>query len=173
MWSRTVVRGCDNGKKTEVASHVPVVEFVLMDGSYTCFVARLNSGIVKKLLGSEPLLGSTVTVKDHAFIWPWNKELVEWRTVVFAKDFEHERPPYTSGYKAADDVESFSCPDFIKDRFDVEAIDAVMASRRIVPFNYIMENSGNWHWGALHCKGVHRGFFIQSKETTVKLFGRK
>lgn len=128
-------------------------------------MARLNSGIVKKLQGVEPLPGSSITVKDHGFIWSRSNKLVEWRTVMFVKDFEWERPPHTSSHKASQDAESFACPDFVKDVFDVEAIDNIMSSQCIVPFNCVMENSGNWHWGALHCEGVRQGFFIQSKET--------
>lgn len=96
--SKTCLRGCNNGKKNEVESQVPIVEMILMDGSYTCFVARLNSGIVKLLKGNEPFPGASIKVKDHAFIWLWNEQLVEWRTVMFIKDFEWEHEPHTSSY---------------------------------------------------------------------------
>lgn len=144
---------------------MPVVEMVLVDGSHTCFVARLNSGIVNTLNGSEPFPGASIEVKDHAFIWLWNEAPVEWRTAVFVKAFEWEHEPCTSSHKDAEGADTFACPDFIKDRFDMEAVNSVMKDCRIVPFNCKMENSGTWHWTSLHCEGVRRGFFIQSKET--------
>jgi hypothetical protein len=43
-------------------------DLVLMDGSKTCFAARVNSGLTKKLYGYTILPGASFTAKDWDMI---------------------------------------------------------------------------------------------------------
>ena len=85
---KEVSRGFDGGSPRH-NSKAKTLELVLMDGSFTCFAARLNSSLMPKLFGHSTMpLGTKVTVLDHEFIWMWNEKLLETRTVMFIKDFK-------------------------------------------------------------------------------------
>jgi hypothetical protein len=161
---KEVVRGFDSGKND---AHAPVVEMVLMDGSYTCFVGRLNSGVVKKLCKGVLHPGSLLTVKQHDFIWHWAEdEVVRWKTVMLIHDFDWNNPPgiNPNRYPDAVDADSFATDDFQKDRIDLDVVERVECYKFILPLNYKMENTGGWYWTMLHEEGVKCGFWIQSPE---------
>jgi hypothetical protein len=161
---KEVIRGFDSGKKD---SNATVVEMVLMDGSYTCIVARLNSGIVYKLRKNHLLPGSGIRVLDHQFIWHWSSRANHWKGILFITDFEWSHPPAVNSfrYKEAEEAASFACEDFQKDRFDLDTIDYIKKTRSVVPLNYKMEDNGSWYWTQISVEGFTKGFWIRNKDT--------
>jgi hypothetical protein len=145
---------------------VPVVELVLMDGSYTCCVARIISGSVHKLRNNTVLPGTGIRVLDHHFIWHYNESSFEWRTVMFIKDFEWNHPPAinTCLHPDAPEADSFTTPEFQKDRFDEDAISLVGKTKTIVPLNYKMAEDGSWFWTTMTSEAFRKGFWIRNKE---------
>jgi hypothetical protein len=93
---KEIVRGFDSGKKD---SNATVVEMVVMDGSYTCIVARLNSGVVHKLRKNELYPGFGIRVLDHHFIWHWNSRINHWNGILFISDFEWTQAPTVNTYR--------------------------------------------------------------------------
>ena len=90
MMCKEIHRGFDDGKPNIHRNKTKIVEMVLMDGSHTLFVARLNSGIIHKLLGGFIEVGSLITIKDHDFIWMWAGNMFESRAMMFVKYFDWE-----------------------------------------------------------------------------------
>ena len=170
--SKEVCRGFDGGTPSRKAQ-VSTFEMVLMDGSFTCFVARLNSGIVHKLNGDELIPGSNITVLSHDFIWLiHDMDPLVRRVVMFIKAFEWEHPPnihqlepVKEEYKEALKSESWRCDEFYKDRFMKSAIEACMSRKRILPLNYCMEPDCLWHWDLLDIEGLRKGYWIQQLES--------
>ena len=95
LLSKEVHCGFDGGHPHNCGKAM-TFELVPMDGSFTCFVARLNSGLIAKTLNGSCLIpGAKVTVTDHEFIWLFNDgdDPISMRVVMFIKDFEWEHPP--------------------------------------------------------------------------------
>ena len=159
--TKEVYRGFDGGSPRS-ADMVKTYELVLMDGSYCCFVARLNSGIIHKLLSTKIIPGSRITVLDHEFIWLLDDDdIINRRTVMFIKDFKWELPPLEAKNREALVVDSWRGPDLNKDRFLIEVIDKVMSTKNVIPLNYKMDLDCSWYWDELSHDGIHKGFWIQ------------
>ena len=80
--TKEVYRGFDGGSDSQ-NSKAKTMEMVLFDGSFTCFVARLNTGVYHKVRDVRLIAGTKITVLDHEFIWMWNESLLETRAVMF------------------------------------------------------------------------------------------
>ena len=170
LLSKEVHRGFDGGHPRNCGKAM-TFELVLMDGSFTCFVARLNSGIIAKALnGSRLIPGAKVTVLDHEFIWLFNDgdDPISKRVVMFIKEFEWEHPPtgpQLTKYRESLEVESWRCPDFNKDLFKRASIENVLLTKKILPLNYKMNDDLSWHWELLNLDGLRKGYWIQAIES--------
>ena len=140
MQSKEVFRGFEGGTPSRDA-RARTYDLVLMDGSYSCFAARLNSGIIRKLNGHELGRGAKITVNDHDFIWMWNEDLLETRTVMFIKDFEWEHSPALHQLKQREslEVQSWRSSEFNKDMFDSTPLDKVMREKAIVHLKILIK----------------------------------
>jgi hypothetical protein len=93
-------------------------DLVLMDGSKTCFAARLNSGLTKKLHGYTVLPGASFTVKDYDIILLTHdsNEPILNRMVMFVKVFSWQTAPSynTFGYPEIDSSDEWTTDTFQK-----------------------------------------------------------
>ena len=163
--TKEIFRGFDGGSPRN-ADMVKTLEIVLMDGSFTCFVARINTGIMKKLHDTKLIPGCKLTVLDHEFIWLYDfDELIKRRVVMFIKDFEWEFPPLLAKFPEAVENDSWRCPDLSKDRFLTSVIDSILTQKTVVALNYSMEVDCSWYWDDLSDDGMYKGYWIQNEET--------
>ena len=176
MRTRKIQLGYEGGHPTH-KSGTSVYNFVLMDGSFVCFSARLNSGLTSQLDGHTLHPGSSITVKDHAFIWMWSEKVCEYRCVMLIKKFSWEQGPVIDHEDHPEAVasSSFCCDDFQKDQFDFETMDRVEKRQDIVFLNYKMtDHAGGdptWVWTFMTLSDVKKGYWIRHDETRRLFLG--
>lgn len=103
-------------------SKAVVFDLVLMDGSFACFPARLNSGLSHKVKGVKIHPGAKFTVLDHQMIWlKANTQSQEERCMVMLiNDFTWREAPVIDPHKDPDVVASdrwFQEEEFVKGRY--------------------------------------------------------
>ena len=156
-----------------------------MDGSYTCFAARLNSGCIGNLTERQLPPGSLVVTHKHHFIRLWNDNEMRWRYIMIIDDFGWKYPPCLPLHSAAEEIreaDTWTGSDLHKDRFDLAVIDKVLKDKCVQPLNYKMQqegqSDGKWYWTAMGYVGLKRGgCWVQAKESkelwTSMLLGKK
>jgi hypothetical protein len=141
-----------------------------MDGSKTCFAARVNSGLLRRLHGYNILPGASFTVKDWDMILlahDADKPIMN-RLVMFVKDFEWQTAPSINTFRypkmAASD--EWTMDTFQKALFDFDVVCDVETFKCIRMFNWCVNKSTKqWNYAELAETGVKHGYWIRHTET--------
>jgi hypothetical protein len=101
-------------------------DFVLMDGSKTLFAARLNSGLLRKLLGYTIHPGASITIDDWDMILLQHKddEPMLNRAVMFIKGFSWTPAPSINSFAHPDisSAKEWTTDTFQKALFDFSSL---------------------------------------------------
>jgi hypothetical protein len=123
-------------------------DFVLMDGSKTIFVARLNSGLSKQICGYNILPGASITVLEWDFIElrHCDVEPIMNRVVMFIKSFTWTVAPSinTFHYPEICSVDEWTTDTFQKALFDFDLVADAERKKSIRMFNWIMHQENVW-----------------------------
>jgi hypothetical protein len=159
---------CFKSSDTKVGA-ADTYEFVLMDGSKTVFVARLNSGLTKQIHGYNVLLGASLTVTDHDIIPLIHSQIEPMlnRIIMFIKGFTWTPAPSlnTFAHPEIESLDEWTTDTFQKAVFENDLIGDVNRTKCIRMYNWCMNKKGTWHYAMLRETGVVHGYWIRHPET--------